>query len=223
MVYKCSVRWAQRPDRDASPVEFFREHYRNDTTRSELAKIDSGLYRILGKRELLDVAIPNVDQSAVERGRRGGKTPATDFGDDPLAFYWKHHGGITVDELPIVNPHLHKRLRKRDLLDFIPGKFCDDPLAYYREHYDGMKRAELAVKVPDLYRGLQKEKLLGYIPLAGKFGTDLPAYYKNHYDGLTNEQLKEVDQEFYERLLRDEELGRITFQNGKWVRVEKKK
>lgn len=116
------IRWAGREDKTVNPLDFFREHYDNRTTRSQLAREDFSLYRILSRKGLLDEAIPDFNQGASERGRIGGSTGARDLGDDPIAYYTEHHDGLTRGQLRKEDPSLYQRLRRDGLLEHIPLK-----------------------------------------------------------------------------------------------------
>ena len=101
------VKWAGREEKGISPVDFFRQHYDDNTTRSQLARQDFALYKILSGRGLLDEAIPNFNQKSSEKGKVGGSVGTRDFGDDPIAYYSEHYDGLTRGELSKKDPSLY--------------------------------------------------------------------------------------------------------------------
>lgn len=145
------VRWADREDKNKDPLEFFRENYGNGTRRAELAQQDFALYRILLRKELLDIAIPSR------------------FGADLLAFYREHYSGMTRGQLYKENRSLYQRLLYAGLLEEVPTAIRVgigiDPLAFYREHYPGMPRGQLRNEDPSLYGILLHAGLLKEVPL----------------------------------------------------------
>lgn len=116
------VRWVNRKNKGKDPLQFFREHYNPDTNRTQLAREDSSLYRILSRRELLDEAIPEFDQKASERGKVGGSAGTRDFGDDPVAYYKKHYDGLTRGQLHDEDRTFYDRLGTEGLLEHVPLK-----------------------------------------------------------------------------------------------------
>ena len=53
MALEEQVRWAEREQKNADPVEFYREYY-GGLTRGELAEKDNSLYQKLRRNGLLD-------------------------------------------------------------------------------------------------------------------------------------------------------------------------
>lgn len=170
LVVRNQVKWAKREDKSINPLDFFKENYSSRTTRSQLARKDSALYKILRRKNLMDEAIPHFNQAASQRGKfLGGveKAEARDFGDDPVEYYTKHYNGLTRGQLAKEDPNLYQRLRRDELLADVPtaNRFIDDPVAYYTEHYDGSTRGELAKEDRSLYQRLRRDGLLEHVPL----------------------------------------------------------
>ena len=115
------VKWAERAVKNQNPIDFFRQYYNSNTTRSQLAKEDFALYRILSRKRLLDDAIPHFDHEASERGRR--RTEVSRFGNDPVAYYQEHYAGLTRGQLQKQELSLYQRLWKDGLLDNVPTKY----------------------------------------------------------------------------------------------------
>ncbi|MBI2147044.1 hypothetical protein HYU19_01045 [Candidatus Woesearchaeota archaeon] len=160
------IKWAERADKNQNPANFFRQHYDPDTTRSQLAKKDCALYRILSRKRLLDEAIPDFDHETSERVRRA-RTEVSRFGNDPFAYYQEHHAGLTRGQLWKQDQSLYQRLRSDGLLDQVPvtrTDFGNDPVAYYQEHYAGLTRGQLKKQDPSLYQRLRRNGLLDNVP-----------------------------------------------------------
>ena len=113
------------------PLKYFRENYSHmNLTRTQLKELDSGLRLILGKRGLIDQAIPE------RREQR-------DWSNVDLLKYFKEQFGdrkITRKQLAREDEGLSIQLYKAGLLDeAIPEiqyrDFNGDPLKYFREHY----------------------------------------------------------------------------------------
>ncbi|MBI2665891.1 hypothetical protein HYX12_04685 [Candidatus Woesearchaeota archaeon] len=115
------VRWTERTNKHQNPIDFFRQHYEPNTTRSQLAREDFTLYKILSRKKLLDDAIPNFDHEASKTGRMA-RLGVSKFGNDPVAYYQEHHAGLTRGELARQDPGLYQRLWKDGLLDNVPIK-----------------------------------------------------------------------------------------------------
>lgn len=210
------VKWAEREDKDADPLEFFREHYDPSTTRSRLAKEDFSLYRILRRRKLggkplLDKAIPDFDVEKHKLGKHYRRL--SKYGEDALAYYQEHYPGFTRGELEKENPGLYHRLHDDDLIEQVPlvsSRYGDDLLAYYQEHYPGVTRGRLQRVNNGLYQRLRRAKLLGQVPsIYPDYGNDLLAYYREHYQGVTRGSLRRVNDVLYQRLRRAKLLKRI--------------
>ena len=165
------VKWAERTDRKKDPLDFFREHYNSSTTRSKLSKEDNTLYRILRRRGVLDVAIPDFDAKASENGRRA-RIEVSRFGQNPLEFYRENYPGMTRGQLQKEDQGLYQRLRRYGLLEEVPRqrRFVQNPLEFYRENYPGMTRGQLQKEDRGLYQRLTNDGLLGEVPLKQKIG-----------------------------------------------------
>ena len=165
------VKWAERTDRKKDPLDFFREHYNSSTTRSKLSKEDNTLYRILRRRGVLDVAIPDFDAEASKNGRRA-RIEVSRFGQNPLEFYRENYPGMTRGQLGKEDQGLYQRLRGDGLLEEVPRqrRFVQNPLEFYRENYPGMTRGQLQKEDRGLYQRLTNDGLLGEVPLKQKIG-----------------------------------------------------
>ncbi len=151
---KKPCKWADRKDKNADPVEFYRKNY-SGVPRRELYERDSALYQKLERDGLLDI-VPNI--------KRKSK-----YGDDPAAYYEKHYQSMTAGDLIKVDPQLYNALFNRDLHGILPHAIRervhgDDPLGYYNEFYSDLTRGQLKCADPTLYNRLGKEGLLDRIP-----------------------------------------------------------
>lgn len=161
------VKWAEREIKEIDPLDFFRDYYKGEITRTQLAREDFSLYRILSRKDLLKEAIPNFDKGASETGKIGGSAVARNFGDDPVVYYTEHHEGLKRGQLQKENQSLYKRLRRDGLLEHVPtvSEFSDDPVTYYIEHHEGLTRGQLKKENPSLYQYLRRNELLEHVPL----------------------------------------------------------
>ena len=85
------------------PLAYYHEHY-DGLTRSELRKINSGLYSYLSNHNLLE-QIP---------------TNASQWIKDPLGYYHEHYEGLTRAELNRENHAFYAYLWRHGLLHKIP-------------------------------------------------------------------------------------------------------
>jgi len=193
------------------PVVFYKKHYLG-LTRGELNNADPSLYQRLRRDGLLEV-VP-----------LGNRSRASKFGDDPVAYYKKHHPGLTRGQLWAQAPGLYHRLYRDGLLDDVPLKirdFGDDPVAYCKKHYPGLTRGQLDKEDRALYNRLWRDGLLEEIPLSitgkpRKYGDDPAAYYKEHFPGLTRSQLQKQVPGLYNRLWNDDLLEHVLLAKGKF-------
>ena len=176
MNLEARVKWVERTDRKKDPLDFFREHYDSSTTRTKLSKEDNALYRILHRRGVLDVAIPDFDAEASENGRRA-RIEVSRFGQNPLEFYRENYPGMTRGQLGKEDQGLYQRLRGDGLLEEVPltlkrkqSRLWTNPLEFYRENYPGMTRGQLGKEDQGLYQRLRRDGLLGEVPLKQKIG-----------------------------------------------------
>ena len=112
--------WAKRKDKEKDPIEFLRENYGSDITRSKLAIVDSALYKVFWRRDLLDEAIPNFDVMASERLR--SIITLNRFGGNALKYYKKHYRGKTRGEIRRLDQYLYERLTLEGSLEKVPTK-----------------------------------------------------------------------------------------------------
>jgi len=136
------------------PIQFYKTHH-DGVNRAELKSLNSGLYERLRRDGLLDV-VPTV--SSIK--------PA-DFGNDPVAYYHKHHSGLTRGQLQNKNHGLYNRLTRDGLLGVVPlvdPIYGNDPVAYYREHFPDLTRGQLRKRSNGLYERLRRDGLLDGVP-----------------------------------------------------------
>lgn len=91
------------------------------------------------------------------------------FAGEAMAYYRRHHAGLTRGQLHDQDPRFYGYLHRHGLLGLIPLKprvSFPDPLAYYREHCAGMTRKQTGRAEPQFYSYLQRHGLLGTIPFA---------------------------------------------------------
>ena len=148
------VKWADREDKNISPLEFYRQNYDSNMTRGELSKKDAGLYQKLWREGLLE-EVPVVESR---------------FGDDPLEYYRQNYKGMTRGQLQKKDPSLYQKLWRDGLLEEVSTSYrkIENPLKYYIQNYKGLTRGQLKKKDPGLYKKLRRDGLLEEIPLKKK-------------------------------------------------------
>lgn len=101
------VKWTERENENEDPLEFFRENYDPRTTRGQLSRIDSALYKTFWRRRLLDDAIPKRESR---------------FGNDVYGYYTTHYPGKTRSEISKLDRYLYEKLAREGLLERVPVK-----------------------------------------------------------------------------------------------------
>jgi len=154
--------WSELTEETAR--EYYLEHFEG-MSRGELSKEDSGFYKALYKRGLLDV-LPKTEQS-----HRRDWSDLTE--ETARAYYLEHYEGMSRLELRKEDVGFYNALRKRGLVDILPESknlnhqdwsWLNEDTArdYYLEHFEGRGRRELSKDEAGngFYKALQSKGLL---------------------------------------------------------------
>jgi hypothetical protein len=156
------VKWSERENKNADPLEFFKEHYIAGTTRGKLRIADIGLYQCIRRRGLLE-QIPMANRR---------------YGGDEIGYYMENYAGLTRGQVNIRDHGFYETIRSKGLLKLIPKwqgnrehkphRVITDPLAYYYDNYPGLTRGKLEKADQVLYHRLLKDGLIAQVPQAHK-------------------------------------------------------
>lgn len=219
------VKWARREDRDKDPVDFLRENYPENITRSRLAQEDSALYRIISRHNRLDEAIPHYNKRSSEAWRET-RLRVTPWGLNPRAYFKRHYSHLGRKELRKQVLGLYERARAEGWLEEeLPQhkqNFEPDALTYFLKNYPGFTRTKLQKENPTLHKSLKEEGKLGHVPYAdmskvrrqaSRFGLDALEYYHENHPGIVKEDLGRIDRGLRDRLYRDNLLQYVPSRN----------
>ena len=215
------VKWSKREDKNNDPVDFLRENYPENITRSKLAQEDGALYRIISRHGRLDEAIPDYDKRSSEIWRET-RLRATPWGLNSRAYFKRHYAHLGRTELRKQVLGLYKRARTEGWLDeeFPQHKqnFEPDALTYFLKNYPGFTRTKLQKENKGLYNHLEEEGNLGHVPYVdmskvrretSRFGPDALEYYHKNHTSVVIEDLGKIDRGLRDRLSRDNLLQYI--------------
>lgn len=198
------MRWKGLSDKEV--LNYFNKRYSNRRiSRNHLRKESSGLYEVLKKRELLQIAIP------ISYNYRGFASP--------LEFFKYHYGNhsITRSQLEKLDKGLCDTLRRQGIIDeAIPNKrkitsFGENPLIIFQEKYpdQNLTRQELSKKDRSLYQALHRRGLMD-IAIPQKRGRSFKGhdssldYFNKIYGNqeITRGKLSKIEPGLYDSLRR---------------------